>query len=264
MYPEDYVSELHSLQGRYLHDVGRSAKPGMVTSTPVVTYRSTLTGKRNDIRGSMRKFMAARAEDPESCVGEIGEKEWRIYGTDPVYSISDKTFLLVLTGKGTVKEIQDVLKVVSLMLERKNPSKALYDCTTLRQFVDDNVGHDCNGLVFSYFRSVHGLAKTEDKKCWKYRDWERERKSHLDVRELDLVFPSDGGHILIIGRIWNRTPDSFDCYISESRSWDLGGPQAHRYRVKRKSNGKWELRFLDKSEHAREMGLICSSFALYG
>ena len=264
MYPEDYVSQLRTLQGRYLYDVDGVAKPGTVMNTPVLTYRSTLTGKRNDIRGALRKFMAARAEDPDSCVWEIGEKEWMVQGTDPVYSISDKTFLLTLTGKGTVREIQDLLKVVSLMLERKNPSKALYNCTNLRQFVDENIGHDCNGLVFSYFRGAHGLQKTEDKKCYQYRDWTRERKSVSDVRELDLVFPADGGHILVIGRMWNRTPDSFECYISESRSWDLGGPQSHRYRVKRKSDGKWELRFLDKTEHPRNMGLICSSFAVCG
>jgi len=262
-YPEDHVSQLNNLEGRYLHDVGVEPKSGVVMKAPVDDYRRAPTEKRSNIRWNLNNFMAKRAKDPDSCVWEIGEGKWAIYGVDPVYSISDTTFRLVLTGKGTVKEIKDVLKVVSLMLERNNPCKALYYCTSLRDFVDQNVGHDCNGLVFSYFRAAQGLTKVEDKKCWLYRDFDRARKSPGEVRELDLVFPSDGGHILIIGRIWNRTADSFECNICEARNVGEGGAQSHRYRVKLKK-GVWELDFLDKVEWSRKMGLICSPAASLG
>lgn len=262
MYPEDYVAQFHQLKGRYLYDSGGEGKVGPVEHTPVTVYRGTLSEKRRDIRWALNQFMAARAKDPDSCVWEVGHEKWDIYGPDPVYSMSDKKFLLVLTGKGTVKEIQDVLKVVSLMLERKKPNKSLYYCSSLREFVDEHVGHDCNGIVFSYFRAFHGLKKTEDKKCGQYRDWERARKGPGDVRELDLVFPADGGHILIIGRIWNRTADSFECNITEARApGKPGGAQSHRYRVKFDKK-QWVLKFLDKMEHNREMGLICSSAAV--
>ena len=73
-----------------------------------------------------------------------------------------------------------------------------------------------------------------------------------------MVFPSDGSHILIIGRIWNRTSSSIECMISESRDKTFGGAQSHRYRVKL-IDGKWDLNFLDRYEVSRTMGSIYGS-----
>lgn len=258
MYPEEVVDQLRNLQGRYLHETDTGyLNLGVLENAPVKKYRTGLTDPRIVIRSALNKFLARKAADPKSSIFEMGEKEWVMYCSDPIYYISDGSILRVLTGKGTVEEIKDVLKIVSLMLQEQKPNKALRGCASLRQFVDDYVGHDCNGFVFSYLRATHNYQATSDKKCGQYREGIL-RRTVQDIQELDLVFPSDGGHILIIGRVWNRTSGSIECMISESRDPTFGGPQSHRYRVKLK-DGKWNLDFLDRSEYSRTMGTIYGS-----
>ena len=149
MYPEEVVDQLRKLQGRYLHETDTGyLNLGVLENAPVKKYRTGLTDPRIVIRSALNKFLARKAADPKSSVFEMGETEWVMYCSDPIYYISDRSILRVLTGKGTVEEIKDVLKIVSLMLQEQKPNKALRGCGSLRQFVDDYVGHDCNGFVF--------------------------------------------------------------------------------------------------------------------
>lgn len=259
MYPEDLVDQFRNLRVKEMHETpSGNCEPGVSVTTPIKNYVTGLTHARIQIRSALNKFLARKAADPNSCIFDWGDQEWVMYCADPIYHISDKSILRVLTGKGTVTEIRDVLKIVSLMLEEQSPNKALGGCRDLRQFVDEHVGHDCNGFVFSYLRTAHGHKAQTDKKCGQYREGVL-RQSVADIRELDMVFSTNAGHILIIGRIVNRKSDSVECYISESRSTSLGGAQAHRYKVKKNKDGTWQLNFLSKCEHDRTMGTIWGS-----
>jgi hypothetical protein len=241
--PEEFVLQYHNLQ---VNTLVPFFEPPIYCAEnrkfAIVRYVSGLTHYTNNVRARIRKFLNKKAENGDSNVFLVGDDVWSLpyLQIDPIYDFSDKALTRVLSGRGSIWEIQTTMRIASLMMATYDTTKDFYGAVDLQTFVDYFLGMDCNGFVGAYLRTFGASPGTGSSTC-KTLACGPKRDKATDVRERDFIYHDDSpDHIQIIGRVEKCEDGWVYCNVCEARSYALKGAQTNPWKIKRDGSG-WKM-----------------------
>jgi len=206
-------------------------------------YRSGFSSYRNSVRMKITKFLADQAA--LGGTGIVADQDWSLpyLQIDPIYSLSADATKRVFTGRGSVWEIQSILRIATLMMMSYNTKTDFLGATDLPTFIKWFIGMDCNGFVGNYLRAaVGGDVKLASTVCSSLAAGTKRSKAE-EIREGDFIYyDRKTDHISIVGTV-KSTPDKdgyIHCNICEARSYDFGGVQILPWKIKRNGDA-WKM-----------------------
>jgi hypothetical protein len=241
--PEDFVLRYHNLQVNTLMPFFDPPICCAENKTfAIVRYVSGLTTYTNNVRGRIRKFLNKQGENPESGIFKVGDNIWTLpyLQIEPIYDFSDDALTRVLSGRGSIWEIQSTMRIASLMMATYDTKKDFYGAIDLKTFVDYFLGMDCNGFAGAYLRAFGANPGTGNQSCKTLASGPKRQKAS-EVRERDFIYHDDSpDHIQVIGKVEKCEGDWVYCNISEARSYALKGAQTNPWKIKRDGAG-WKM-----------------------
>jgi hypothetical protein len=250
MRPNDLVQEYLGFWSYTFEYHGPERNPPIeyrwVEFCPITNYVMGYSDKARAARIAIRAWLRAKAKIAGSGVKPLHEDdEWTVSGlaSEPL-RISDKMLLYTLNGKANPDHTDLICRVVSMMIYEKAATKSLRGVNTLREFINEFVGVDCNGFVANFIKQLDPEHKHMDIESYDNGATVRDKAS--EIQALDILFPvSSIGHIAIIDRILERHDDKIVCTVSEARGGGAGGAQTNTWTIRKNTDGnksyKWAM-----------------------